>query len=274
MTYWRYWQLSAAPFSGPAFFRGATIDEALARIEFLVSNRRSVGALLGAAGVGKSRVLRYCAANLPTGTDIPALRVLRASLLGLAPGELLVDLAGRLAGHRFTSQHLAGLGRAHQTPAAWGMICDYFDAAQREETQTVLLVDDCESATTAAEADLTRLLAMGFPLTVVFAVEKQMAGGLSRAIVERCELQIELPAWDIVQSAEFLAWMSISLGRNTPIFTDAAVECIQSLSRGIARRIVHIADLALVAGAVSQVDCIDTDCIEQVVLELPKSTAA
>ena len=274
MTYWRYWQLNAPPFSGSAFFRGATIDEALARIEFLVSNRRTVGALVGVAGVGKSRLLRYCAAHPPIGTDVPGLQILRASMLGLAPGELLADLAGRLSGQCLFGQRLSGYGRAHDTPTAWALIRDYFQAASREGTQTVLLVDDSESATAAAEADLSRLLAMEFPLTVIFAVETQMASAVSRSIVERCDLQIELPAWDIMQSAEFLAWMSISLGRNTPVFTDTAVERIQDMSRGIARRIVQITDLALVAGAVSQADCIDADCIEQVAIELPKSTAA
>lgn len=269
MTYWRYWQLNAPPFSGSSFFRGATIDEALARIEFLVSNRRSVGALVGAAGVGKSRLLRYCAANPPIGTDIPGLQMLRASMLGMAPGELLATLAGRLSGQGLSRQR-----RELDTPAAWSLICDYFQAAHREGTQAVLLVDDSESATAAAEADLSRLLAMEFPLTVIFAVETQLASAVSRSIVERCELQIELPAWDIMQSAEFLAWMSLSLGRSTPVFTDEAVERIQDMSRGIARRIVQLTDLALVAGAVAQADCIDADCIEQVAIELPKSTAA
>ncbi|MEO8269921.1 MAG: AAA family ATPase, partial [Aureliella sp.] len=263
MTYWRYWKLSGAPFSGSSFFRGATIDEALARIEFLVSNRRAVGSLAGARGVGKSRLLQYFAANPPIGTEIPSLQMFQTSLLGSSPGELLTDLAGRLAGRR----------RAQDATSSWSLICDYFQAAHREGTQTVLLVDDSESATAAVEADLSRLLSMPFPLTVIFAVETRMASAVSRAIVDRCELQIELPAWDIVQSTEFLAWMSISLGRTAPIFTDLAVERIQTLSQGVARRIVQLTDLALVAGAVAQADCIDADCIEQVAFELPKSNA-
>ncbi len=264
VTYWRYWQLSSAPFTGSALFRGASVEEALARIEFLVSNRRSVGSLTGVSGVGKTAILQYCAANPPIGNDIPNLEMFRASLLGISPGELLCNLAVRLSGQR----------RIDDTQAAWKSICDYFQAARREGTQTVLLIDDTESATTAVETDLTRLLAMNFPLTVVFAVETQMASAVSRGIMDRCELQIELTPWDLTQSAEFLAWTSISLGRLTPIFTDEAVERIQELSHGIARRIVQLADLSLVAGAVAQADCVDIDCIEQVAWELPRSTAA
>ena len=172
MTYWRYWQLSGAPFSGSSFYRGATIDEALARIEFLVSNRRSIGSLVGASGVGKSRLLQYFAANPPISAEIPSLQIFRTSLLGMSAGELLSDLAGHLAGRR----------REQDAASAWSLICDYFQAARREGTQAVLLVDDSESATAAAEADLTRLLSMTFPLTVIIAVESRMISAVSRAI--------------------------------------------------------------------------------------------
>ncbi len=264
MTYWRYWQLNSAPFTGSTLFRGASVEEALARIEFLVGNRRSVGSLTGVSGVGKSALLHHCVGNPPVGNDIPNVEMFCTSLLGISAGELLVNLAVRLSGQR----------RIVDSQSAWKSICDYFQAARREGTQTVLLIDDTESATTAVETDLTRLVAMRFPLTVIFAVETQMASAVSRSIMDRCELQIELTPWDLTQSAEFLAWTSLSLGRTTPIFTDSAVERIQELSQGIARRIVQLADLSLVAGAVSQADCVDVDCIEQVAWELPKSTAA
>lgn len=265
MTYWRYWQLKSAPFTGEsALFRGATVEEALARIEFLISNRRSVGSLLGASGVGKTSLFKYCIVNPLSGGDVPSLQILRVSMLGMSPGELLADLATRLSGAR----------RPQDPQAAWKFVCDYFQAASREETQTVLLVDDTESCSAAAEADLMRLLAMSFPLTVIFAVESQLASAVSRNLFDRCELQIELPSWEVMQTSEYLAWLCESLGRSSPIFTDSAVERIQQLSQGIPRRIVQLTDLALVAGAVSQADCIDAECVDQVACELPKSNAA
>lgn len=264
MTYWRYWQLSGAPFDGSGFFRGATMDEALARIEFLVSNRRAMGAVCGANGVGKSAVLQHFADNPPVGSDIPSLELIRTSVMGMSGGELLGQVARKLSGGRLISD----------APTAWKLLCDCLRASSRERTQVVLLVDDAESANTAVETELSRLLTMNFPLTIILAVNSQLISAVSRSIMERCELQIELPVWDLTQTAEFLAWMSIRRGRMTPIFTDAAVERIHELSRGLARRVVQLADLALVAGAVAQADCVDVDCIEQVVWELPKSSAA
>lgn len=267
VTYWRYWQLNAAPFTGDTtqpLFRGATVEEALARVEFLIQNRRNVGVLLGPSGVGKSAVLRYTAANPPASREVPNLRIIRCSMLGLSSGELISDLATTLVGSRQSSN----------IQVSWKSLCDYFRAASREDVQTVLLADDTESCTVAAEQDLCRLLSMTFPLTVVFAVETQLCSAVSRALFDRAELQLELPGWEVSQTAEFLAWTCTRLGRNEPIFTDGAIERIQQFSLGIPRRIVQISDLALVAGAVAQADCIDEDCIEQVAWELPKSAAA
>ena len=267
MTYWRYWQLSGAPFSGDStrpIFRGVTVEEAIARIEFLISNRRAVGSILGPSGVGKSTLLRHCAAYPPISQEVPNLRTVRTSLLGLTSGELVGDLATILTGgRRFDSQQ-----------TAWSNLRDYFQAARREDVQTVLFVDDTESCTGAAEADLGRLISMSFPLTVVFAVEAQMASAVSKVLVDPVELQIELPGWESSQTAEFLAWNCTRLGRFDPIFTDTAIERIQTISQGIPRRIVQIADLSLVAGAVSQADCVDAECVDQVAWELPRSEAA
>ena len=92
--------------------------------------------------------------------------------------------------------------------------------------------------------------------------------------MSRAELQIDLPCWEISQTSEFLGWSLTRVGRKEPVFTDQAVELIQQFSGGIARKIVQIADLSLVAGAVSQSNCVDFDCVEQVAQELPKAAAA
>lgn len=267
MTYWRYWNLSSTPFSGDAsqsLFRGATVEEAVARIEFLVTNRRHVGSLMGPSGVGKSRILRYCASNPPVCQEVPNLQTSVMSMLGLSSGELISELATRLTGSR----------RIGDTQLAWKTVCDHFRASERDGSHTVLLVDDTESSTAAAEDDLSRLLSMNFPLTIIFAVETQLASAVSRSLFDRTELQIELPGWEIMQTAEFLAWTCQRLGRKEPIFTDDAVQQIQQRSHGLPRRIIQLADLAMVAGAVAQMDYIDGDCIEQVAWELPKSNAA
>lgn len=267
MTYWRYWRLNSAPFSSEynhAVFMGASVEEAVARIEFLVSNRRSVGVLVGPSGVGKTSVLRYCHNNPPHGSQIPSVQTTRTTMMGLQAGELINQLAVWLTGD----------SSIYGASESWKSLCDYFRAAAREGVQTVLLVDDTESANFAAEGDLCRLMSMSFPLTIVFAVESEMISKVSRSLIDRVELQIDLPTWDFMQTAEFLLWSTQQLGRQDPVFTESAVRAIHERSGGLARKVIQLADLALVAGAVSQTKFIDSTCIDQVVFELPKSQAA
>ncbi len=186
-------------------------------------------------------------------------------MLGLQGGELIRHLAIWLTGNSSSVETAAD---------AWKVLCDYFRAAHREGIHTVLLIDDTESSSANAEADLCRLLSMSFPLTVVFSVETQLASAVSRSLIERVELQIELPPWDFSQTAEFLIWSCRQMGRPEPIFTESAVQRIHDLSGGMARKIIQLADLALVAGAVSQSSYIDASCVDQVAWELPKSYAA
>lgn len=185
-------------------------------------------------------------------------------MLGLQGGELIRHLAIWLTGNA---------SAVDSSMVGWKVLCDYFRAAHREGVQTVVLVDDTESSSADAEADLCRLLSMSFPLTVVFSIETQLASAVSRALIDRVELQIDVPVWDFSQTAEFLIWTCRRLGRQEPIFTESAVQCIHQLSGGIARKIVQLADLALVAGAVSQSSYVDAHCVEQVAWELPKQVA-
>jgi type II secretory pathway predicted ATPase ExeA len=267
VTYWRYWRLNSAPFSNEysqAIFMGASIEEAVARIDFLVSNRRSVGVLVGPPGVGKSSVLRYCHNHPPRSPEVPSVQVNRVSMMGLQGGEVVNQLAVWLTGD----------SSIQSMSDSWKSLCDYFRAAAREGVQTVLLVDDTESASNAAEADLCRLMSTSFPLTIVFAIDSEMVAQVCRSLVDRVELQIELPSWDFMQTAEFLLWSSQQLGRQDPIFTESAVQSIHQQSGGIARKVVQLADLALVAGAVAHSRFIDSTCIDQVACELPKMQVA
>ena len=64
--YQAHWNLQETPFSGrnpkARFFASPTHDEALARLHFLVDERRRLGLLLGPAGSGKTLVLELLAA--------------------------------------------------------------------------------------------------------------------------------------------------------------------------------------------------------------------
>ena len=263
MTYWNYWNFSRPPFAQTTsgYFAQGSCEEALARVDFLVANRRALGAVVGPSGVGKSRLLTQTADSSEIGS-LENITLLRSTLLGWRNQEFANELATRLTGHRVPNS------------TAWDHLRDYFEGAARQGTQTVLLLDDAESASIETEAVLLRLLAMDLPLTVLLAIELEAIGAVNRTFLERAELQIELAGWELRQTGAFLAWACQQAGRAEPIFTDEAVRRIQSLSVGLVRKIISIADLALVAGAVGQLDYVDGDLIDQVAYELPHAKAA
>jgi general secretion pathway protein A len=265
VSYWQYWNLNAAPLTSGGsnhFFRGQSVEEALARIEFVCGQRRKLATLLAPAGVGKTCLLNYLVTNPPRDAERPLPRVIAISMLGLSGGELAHELASRLSGNR--------VGSASE---AWSSLTDYFSTSVRSASQTLLLVDDVESSSPEAENDLVRIVraADDAHVSVVLAIEAQLASTVSRWLMERSYLQIELPAWDIQQTASFLEFCFSKCGRSDSMFTDAAVARLHELSRGTARRIVQLADLALIAGAVTRATCVDDSLIAQVAHELPKS---
>ncbi|MCA9194325.1 MAG: AAA family ATPase [Planctomycetales bacterium] len=280
MTYWRYWQLDSAPYSLPAgnswLHRGPTVEEAIARIEFLITNRRSLGTLLGEEGSGKSSLLRYVHRRPPNSIDVPCLQTIFISMMGLTGGELFVDLANQLTGTRRSLYPTSWADRLTTTNSysAWSTLCDYFQAARRQDLHTVLLIDDTEASGAAAESDLLRILSGNFPATIILSINSRLLSSVSRSILTHTDLQIELPAWDLVQTTDFIARSCERLGRVEPIFTDRASERVYQLSMGFPKHIIRLVDLALVAGAVCQSNAIDVELIEQVAQELPFQNVA
>ena len=61
MSYLKHWKLDRSPFSiagnRRAVFTGGTVEEALARSEFLIDQGKRLGLVIGPSGVGKTTLL-------------------------------------------------------------------------------------------------------------------------------------------------------------------------------------------------------------------------
>ncbi|MCC6510778.1 MAG: AAA family ATPase [Pirellulaceae bacterium] len=266
MSYWHYWKLNAAPFTSSRqhFFRGQTVEEALARIEFVCGQKRNLATLLGPTGVGKSSLLNHLLSSPPRQSELPAPQICLVSMLGLSAGDLAIELAKKTCGRRMNS-----------AMDAWNTLCDSFTTCQRTDAHTLLLIDDVENCGAEAENDLIRLvrLAEDKNVSIVLSIETHLASTVSRWLLERSYLQVELPLWDVQQAREFLRFTLSRCGGSTTLFTDSAVVRLHQLSRGTARRLVQLADLALIAGAVAGATRIDDPIIAQVAQEIPRTTS-
>ena len=104
-------RLPATPFrnacDGSCFYASATHQEALARLQFLVQQGRSLGILTGGDGSGKSLVLSPFLGELQQ-TGQPACLI---NLMGLEPRDFLWELAAGLRAQPRTSDDVFALWR-------------------------------------------------------------------------------------------------------------------------------------------------------------------
>ena len=267
MTYLAYWNLNAAPFAGnrSIFFRGQSVDEALARIEFVCNQRRGLATLIGHSGIGKTTLLSSLVQSPPRQAELPVPQVCMASMLGLAAGDLAIELAKQACGQRPASG-----------AAAWHMLNDCFSTRQRVDAHTLLLIDDVENCGAEAESDLIRLVRSteGKHISTVLAIDSQLVSTTSRWLLDRSYLHVELTAWDVQQTREYVRFALARCGGSTTIFTDAAIMRLTEMSKGIPRRMAQLADLALIAGAVAQSGRIDEPILLQIAQEVPRSVSA
>ena len=108
--YQSHWGLRESPFheghDPQAFYQSPTHEEALARLHFLVEQRRRLGLLLGPEGSGKSLLLELLAADLRRHGPVVA----SVNLTGISGDEMLWSILAQFG---------RNLDRCDQTPVLW-----------------------------------------------------------------------------------------------------------------------------------------------------------
>ena len=255
--YRSHWHLRTSPFhsSGATryFHRGAAHEEALARLQFLVDDGRRLGLLLGESGVGKTLVLSVLAGALRR----RGRQVAHVSLRDVGCRDLLWQLAAEL--------QLAPR-QSDDEYALWRLVSDHLAEIRYQQLHTVLLLDDADQATAEARALTARLVqvdsAAEVPLTIVISADYDHVGHLGEGLLDRVELRVDLARWDAAETVEFLAASLAAADCRQQIFTDEAAQQIHRLSGGIPRRVVQLADLALLAGAGGGLKQVDAEVVQ------------
>lgn len=261
--YLAYWGLGESPFRGnldPRFFHsGAPQDEALARLHFLVEQRRTLGLLLGQTGSGKSMLFEVLAREL----GIVRRQAVTLSLVGLARRDFLWLLTSQLGCEVRPASDEFTLARALE---------DHLQANRFQQIATILLLDDADSANAAVLDEIARLAHQAqttdASLTMALAAPATSLHKLGIRLLELAELRVDLDGWDADDTAGFVKKSLSVAGRSTPIFAESAFERLHQLTAGTPRRIKQLADLALLAGAGANVAHIDGELVDGVFCEL------
>ena len=231
----------------------------MARLHFLVEQRRRLGLLLGASGSGKSLLLEVFAEQLRA----EGLPVAKLSLLGVEPAEMLGMLA---AGFELNPE------RCEPVASLWRKIIDRLTEFRYGQVDAVILLDDAGDAAQPVLDQVTRL-AQYDPspesrLTIVLAGRPEQASRLGRRLLELVELRIDVEPWQQADTHEFLKCALAQAGCPSPLFDEPAVARLHQLAHGIPRRVNQLADLSLMAGAGAELQQIGAEVVESVYREL------
>ncbi len=267
--YLAYWGLGESPFRGHLdrryFYQGPPQDEALARLHFLVEQRRTLGLLLGQPGSGKSLLLEVLAKEL----GVVNRQVAVVSLVGIGRREFLWLLGGQLGTEVSPAAEEFALSRALE---------DHIVANRFQQIATILLLDDAHEARGDVLDEIARLAHLNQTsdagLTMVLAAGERPLHKLGTRILELAELRVDLEGWDEDDTAGFVKKSLAIAGRSTPIFTESALRRLYELTGGAPRRIKQLADLALLGGAGANVAQIEGALIDSVFHELGVVTPA
>jgi type II secretory pathway predicted ATPase ExeA len=270
--YQAHWGLQESPFRGnldpKSFYQSPTHEEALARLNFLVDQRRRLGLLVGPSGSGKSLLLEVFAQQLRHSAKKGAgtfsyPQVARLSLLDVEPTEMLWLLAAQWGLNPQPSPSAAAL---------WQAIDDRLFEYRCQQLDAVVLFDDIDQADRQALQHVTRLARFDpspeMRLTIVLAGRNEGMARLSNSLLDLAELRIDVEPWERGDTEDFVNALLSQAGRRSPVFAPRAVDRLHELAHGIPRRVSQLADLALLAGAGQNLDHIDAGVVETVYQEL------
>ncbi len=261
--YQAHWGLRTSPFRGcvdaALFHQSPTHEEALARLDFLVAEHRRLGLLVGPPGSGKSMLLEVFAAHCRRQGWPVAL----VSMLDVEPTEMLWLLA---------SQWGLSVEPASTAASLWRAVGDLLIASRYQQLETVVLADDVDQADPAVLQHLARLARFDpsaeSRLTVVLAGRNEAMSRLGEPLVGLAELQITVEPWQRADTKDYLTTMLALAGRQSPVFTEPAIDRLQAITGGTPRRVSQLAELALVAGAGANLAQIDAEVVESAYQEL------
>ncbi len=257
MSYLQHWKLSRSPFfvgpNGRGIFTGGTIEEALARSDFLVSQEKRLGLVIGPPGVGKSTLLNHFC----------KIRNSKNPRENLA----LVDLRcaeGETVPHRILRGFSLHSDYQTSTQNGWLRIYDHLFAESAIGHRTILLLDNGHDLNDDVYQAISQLWSSPIRWSMLMSLDDDSIVNLPRWILDQCDLKIDLPSWDLGQTADYFEFALRQVGGQVDIFNGQAITRIQELSDGIPRKIAQISELTLVAGAVRRSEMVTSELVDQV----------
>lgn len=261
MEYWMRYGLEFNPFlknSKEILVRTKEYKEALFRLDYLAATK-GFGVLTGAAGRGKTTVLRSWAKNLN-----PSLyKVVYSSLSTLTVSDFCRNLATELSGQS-----------SFRKPDNFRLIQEEISRLALEKRRTpIFIIDEANYLNNAALNDLKILFNFEMDskdrAVLLLAGLPQLNNNLRLSIHEplrqRIVMNYQMDGLSKEESRNYISEKLKGAGCSQTVFEEAAVEAVLNAAEGIPRVINKLCNASLLIGGTKGINLITTDIVMQAV---------
>lgn len=242
MEHLAFFNLSQDPFRNDpeleGFYRGAPQRYALRRLGRCVRQGKELGTLIGAAGVGKTMLLRNFFEELDPDQFEAALLVVSR---GAEPDWLRRSVSLQLG------VETPSLDRADGFRELYQQLIFHHEAGRR----VVVLIDEAQLLSDEALAEVRSWMnfeheerkLLSFLLVGNSLLEARLAAAAD--LLDRVEVRTEVSGFDAEESRAYLEHRLKRAGSDLSIFESAAIDLVADYAAGIPRRLNALADNAL-----------------------------
>lgn len=242
----------------PFVYCGGSVDESLARISFLVERGAGLGWLAGDSGIGKSVLLRRVGWAVRRFVGGRPWKVACCSLAGMRFGQL----ASRLVAQCGLADPLSSLD-SQDSEAAWRILEDLVTAAPPHGTPVVFLLDDIDRARFEVREELQRWAHLPGRWVGWLASAPSFVQEDRWQLADRCQLQVRLKSWSLIQTADYFDWAAASCGASATWFEGSAIERIHQIAAGNPRTISRLAEWSLAAALQDHQETVRTEWVDR-----------
>lgn len=266
--YESYWQLKQKPFENRAdprfFYPGEPHQAALLKLRYAIENRRGGALLAGVSGSGKTLV----AAMLRQVLGKEFTPFVHLVFPQMACGELLAYLADELDGRRDAAS-------GSPVPQSVRRIEHFLAGNCQSKQHAVMVVDEAHLIESTETLEALRLLMNfeslgGAGLTLLLVGQTGLLPTLERMpqLEERLGVKCLIRPFTEQETAEYVRHRLKVAGAVREIFAADSLPTLHALTRGVARRINRLCDLALLIGFAEERSTITATHLEAVSQEL------
>ncbi len=254
--YLNHWGFVTTPFKQIAAvpYPTESLTESTARADYLISQGRRMGVLVGERGVGKTTALFAIEAEQRRA----GVQVIRIDAEAISSRELLWRVAEGLETMPDPADTVLQL---------WQLIEDRLRENRLQGRPTALLVDDASDLGPDVQQQLARLAKLecfaDAKWTIILAIHDGALSRINESLLHLIDLRIDLSLWNLIETEGFIQTSLVDAGRYEPIFSDSAIGRIHELTQGLPRHVIRLADYALLTGATEKIPHVDADIVER-----------